>query len=188
MTPNELVLEHAHIPQVIASDWRKRAPRLDFDDLTGALNLALVKAAHAYDPTRGDFRAYAFLRCRGAAVDYLRDQDHLPRYVRQAIKRGDVDDAGTLARPLSLEACLDAGIEPTDLADFTTAADRAADRPRLRAALAALPERHRAVVIARYWHETPLADLAAALGVHPSRVSQLATEALHRMRATMGIA
>lgn len=186
MRPNDLVVQHANVPSIVAEDWRRRAPGLDVDDLTGDLNLALVRAAHSFDPDKGDFRPYAFQRVRGAALDHMRERDHVTRSDRQAIKRGDAEDAGVLARPVSLDLCMEAGLDVEEPGDFTSHIERTVDTlPRLRAALDALPDRHRETVVARFWHEEPIADIADRFGVHPSRVSQLTAEAVRRMRKAM---
>ena len=55
----------------------------------------------------------------------------------------------------------------------------------LRAALAALPERHRVVAEGIYLRQRPMAELAAELGVTESRVSQVRTEAMELLRDGM---
>jgi RNA polymerase sigma factor for flagellar operon FliA len=53
---------------------------VDHDDLLGAGREGLFDAARKYDSTRGiPFRAYANLRVRGAILDGVRNQAHLPR-------------------------------------------------------------------------------------------------------------
>ncbi len=52
----------------------------------------------------------------------------------------------------------------------------------LQAALAALPERLRAVAVGVYLEQRPMAEIAAELGVTESRVSQLRSEALVMLR------
>ncbi len=55
----------------------------------------------------------------------------------------------------------------------------------LRASLAALPERLRAIVVGTFLEQRPMAEIAAELGVTESRVSQLRTEALGLLRDAM---
>ena len=52
----------------------------------------------------------------------------------------------------------------------------------LHHAIDALPERLRTVVTAYFFHERPMTDIAAELGVTESRVSQLRAEALVLLR------
>ena len=52
----------------------------------------------------------------------------------------------------------------------------------LRAALHLLPERHRLVLVGLYFEDKGCAELAELLGVSPSRVSQLRSEAVDMVR------
>jgi RNA polymerase sigma factor for flagellar operon FliA len=52
----------------------------------------------------------------------------------------------------------------------------------LRHAVEALPDRLRVVIIGYFFEERPMAEIAAALGVTESRVSQLRSEALNLLR------
>jgi len=55
----------------------------------------------------------------------------------------------------------------------------------LHAAVGALPERLRVVVTGYFLHERPMAEIAAALGVSESRISQLRAEAVALLRDGM---
>jgi len=55
----------------------------------------------------------------------------------------------------------------------------------LHDALAELPERLRSVVVAYFFEQVPQQDIAASLGVTPSRVSQLQAEALRLLHAAL---
>jgi RNA polymerase sigma factor for flagellar operon FliA len=63
----------------------------------------------------------------------------------------------------------------------TTILDRE-QRGYLVDAVAALPDRLRAVIVGYFFEERPLQDVAAELGVSPSRASQLQSEALALLR------
>jgi RNA polymerase sigma factor for flagellar operon FliA len=58
-------------------------------------------------------------------------------------------------------------------------------RGYLAAALAALPERLKVVVVASYLHERRLLEIADELGVTESRVSQMRTQALGLLRQAL---
>jgi RNA polymerase sigma factor (sigma-70 family) len=89
--------------------------------------------------------------------------------------------------PLSLDAPLppEAGHAPhggDDPADVVVAV---AQRRRIRAAIDALPQRQRAIVLAHYFHERPLRALSDDMRVSPQRVSQLHLAAIERMRRAL---
>jgi RNA polymerase sigma factor FliA len=68
--------------------------------------------------------------------------------------------------------------------------DEEADRRRLLAAVAdatkQLPARLQHVLALYYQEDCNLAEVGAVLGVSESRISQLHTEAMHRLRASLG--
>jgi RNA polymerase sigma factor (sigma-70 family) len=60
-----------------------------------------------------------------------------------------------------------------------------AERLRIRAAIDALPERQRKIVVAHYFAEEPLRAISDELRVSPQRISQLHVAAIGRMRRTL---
>ena len=56
----------------------------ELDELVGAGTVGLIQAADSFDRSRGlSFSTYAVPRIRGAILDELRKQDHVPRNVRR---------------------------------------------------------------------------------------------------------
>ncbi len=63
---------------------RKLSNELDHDELVGAGTLGLMAAMNSFDANRGlAFSTFAVPRIRGAILDELRRQDHVPRSVRR---------------------------------------------------------------------------------------------------------
>ena len=63
--------------------------------------------------------------------------------------------------------------------------ERAEVRDRIRAALAALPERERTVVGRYYYGESTMKEIGGEIGVNESRVSQLHARAIARLRGLL---
>lgn len=62
-------------------------PNVEFDDLVSFGIFGLMDAIDKFDPERGiKFETYAIARIRGAIMDGLRDNDWVPRSVRQKAK------------------------------------------------------------------------------------------------------
>ncbi len=81
-------------------------PLASREDLEGAGLVGLVEALNAYDPEGGaSFMTYAYLRVRGAVIDYLRSLD-----VLSLDKRRKVAEAGRVAEALRQEL----SAEPSD--------------------------------------------------------------------------
>ena len=63
---------------------RHLADQADLDELVSAGTLGLMSAAESFDASRGlAFSTFAVPRIRGAMLDELRRQDHVPRSVRR---------------------------------------------------------------------------------------------------------
>ena len=64
---------------------------VEFDDLVGYGQFGLLDAINKYDPDKNvKFKTYAVTRIRGAIFDELREQDWVPRSVRQ--KSREIED------------------------------------------------------------------------------------------------
>jgi RNA polymerase sigma factor for flagellar operon FliA len=79
-------LVEAYMPLVrsVADQLAMRLPRtVDGEDLRGAGVFGLFKAVENFDPERNvKFETYCRLRVRGAMIDFLRQQDWIPREAR----------------------------------------------------------------------------------------------------------
>jgi RNA polymerase sigma factor for flagellar operon FliA len=63
---------------------RRLSTAVDIDELVSAGTIGLIQAVDAFDPKRGlSFSTFAVPRIRGAMLDELRRQDHVPRSVRR---------------------------------------------------------------------------------------------------------
>lgn len=158
------------------------------------------------------FGAYARRRILGAFADEMRSMDWASRGIRKRIKEttavrdtltarlgrvAGVDEiAATMGLPRAavVEALDDAARTVTSIDDATVLEvpsgmilpDEAAvlreRRDVLERAVAALPERMRAIVQAVYIEERPVKEIAAELGVSHSAVSQQRAEAIRLLR------
>jgi RNA polymerase sigma factor (sigma-70 family) len=92
--------------------------------------------------------------------------------------------------PLSLDAPFPAGerLELDRGGDPQELVVAAADRERIRGAVAALSPRQREIVLAHYYRERSLRSLGAPLGISPQRVSQLLLAAIRRVLAVLATA
>ncbi|HXG45119.1 MAG TPA: FliA/WhiG family RNA polymerase sigma factor [Gemmatimonadales bacterium] len=207
-----LVRQHLPLVRRLAYDLSRRLPSsVEVDELVSAGSLGLLQAIDRFEPSRGlAFSTFATPRIRGAMLDALRASSHAPRAVRvrrrqvaAAAERltarlGRAPDPQEMAAALALDAetygrwvrdiaALEA--VPLDLAEaerfLTVAGGEAEEGPMseaLEAALARLPERERQVLALYYFEDLPQREIARVLGVTESRVSQLHTRAVHRLR------
>ena len=225
---NALLTENLSLVHHVARQLaRGLAAGTSVDELVSAGTLGLISALESFDVTRGlAFSTNAVTRIRGAILDELRRQDHVPRSVRR--KTRDMASAReTLAHTFGRaprdrevaehlevdidtmwrwQADVDAAVhvplerQPRDSdtpafapADYLTATDDNADTRLarcealeiLREAIAGLKEQERTVLSLSYFEELRLNEIAEILGLTDSRVSQIRTRALRRLRETM---
>jgi RNA polymerase sigma factor for flagellar operon FliA len=144
-----------------------------FDELCALANAGLAEAAERYDPARGaTFATFAWYRIQGAIVDGLRRSSQ-----RRAAPAPRVVSLDTL-RDRGFDAAGDAPGPGDDL-------DRARRNARLRAAIAELPDRPRALVTKHYFEGKSLLEAGAELGVSKSWASRLHNQAVDRLRAAL---
>ena len=85
---DELIIAYAgNVRFVAQSVLSKLASHIELDDLTSVGIIGLMDAIEKFDPSRDNkFKTYADFRIRGAILDFLRDQDWVPRSVRDRAK------------------------------------------------------------------------------------------------------
>jgi RNA polymerase sigma factor (sigma-70 family) len=77
LTPEELVIEHLGLVEILADVAARRLPRwLDRDDLVQTGRIGLLQAAERYEPERGTFRTFASMRILGAIYDAFRRKNY----------------------------------------------------------------------------------------------------------------
>jgi RNA polymerase sigma factor for flagellar operon FliA len=164
---------------------------VDTDDLVSSGVLGLAEAFDRYDSSRGvAFEAFAIPRVKGAIIDAIRAADWVPRKARQRSR--------LTGEPVALLVSIDESRSHFDSDGDGSTAERIADdhlpepgadllaaenRRELVGALNRLPERERMIVTLHYFERVALQDIARALNVTESRVSQLHTRALRMLRS-----
>jgi RNA polymerase sigma-70 factor (ECF subfamily) len=133
------------------------------EDLCQDAFLRVVKAAERWEP-RATFRTWVFAMARNLAVDEAR---------RQAFRRAEpLDDPARAA-------------EPSDAPGPDRAAEGALLRPKLEAALAALPDEQREVFLLREHAGLKFAEIAEVTGVAENTVKSRMRYALEALRARL---
>ena len=211
---NEQIAAHLPLVKRIALHLLARLPSsVELDDLQQAGLLGLLSAVRSYSPDQGaSFETYAGIRIKGAMLDELRKLSWAPRSVRkmaQAVRdvearnNAQASDAeiaqemgvgldeyhSMLAETASCQLLFieDAGIEDDQEADENPAEMMEDERFRsaLTEVIVGLPERERMVMALYYQDELNLKEVGLVLEVSESRVSQIHSQALTRIRAKM---
>jgi RNA polymerase sigma factor for flagellar operon FliA len=115
---NLLVSAYYPMAERLAEKMRAGLPdSVDVDDLKQEAAIGLMQAIGALDPAKiGAFSTFAPLRIRGAMLDFLRDNDHLPRVSRNRHNQYLEAKAKLLARtgqqPTPEEIAEEMGLDP----------------------------------------------------------------------------
>lgn len=225
---NQVIMDYAPLIKYIAQKIAARLPsNIDLDDLFSAGVIGLMDAIDKYDPSRDNkFKTYAEFRIRGAILDELRNQDWVPRSVRESNKkeeRARVELEHRLGRPpsekeiaeflempleeyhertgrtrvsmLSLEelggaaasdkkSLLECLENPNSKNPFTQLKAKGV-REIIMKTVEELPEKQKLVLSLYYYEDLNLKEIGRILDVTESRVSQLHTQAVQKMRSKL---
>ena len=225
----KLLNEHLGLVHHVARQLsRTLAAEADFDELVSSGVMGLMNALDSFDHSRGlAFSTFAAPRIRGAILDDLRRQDHVPRSLRrksreiaaarEALTRADAEppsdralaehmniDVETLWRwKAEIEGIHHVSIEPTGPSGERTGTNPGAflasetdqiiedqltaqeEVGVLRNAILELKEQERVVLSLYYFEELKLHEIAAILELTESRISQIRSKAILKLRAKM---
>jgi RNA polymerase sigma factor (sigma-70 family) len=177
MNNEALVTENLDLPAGLARTVFRLFPAaVEVEDLVGAGRVALVEAAQRYEPARGDFRAYASARVRGAMLDAVRSSNVVGR---RAYAKGVRVSVGSLAAPIQPGG---EGTLEEIIPDPRPSVEEIVEQRAQLAEILSLPEREREVVlrVASGEHQSEIAD---SMSVSSSRVGQITARATERLGA-----
>ena len=178
----EINSNETELVQRIAGSLVRHLPsHIERDELIALGYLGMVEAQRRFDPARGvPFSSFAAGRIRGAMLDWLRQLDPVSRDERSRLRSSDAQASVTL-------------VDMTH-ADERPAPGRGADeeleRSELKAqlwrALGKLTKRERFVVQRHFFEEQSLRCVGAELGVGESRICQIVSAVVARLRTLVG--
>jgi RNA polymerase sigma factor for flagellar operon FliA len=153
-------------------DWAPRAVRRLRRDVDGAI--ATLRRTLGREPQAAEIAAQLGV----AEAEYDRMLDQLRSAELATIRQQGVDAEG--------RTTLEVEIEPAEWPSARL--ERQELRELLARAVGELPERERHILALYYEEELTLAEIGEVIGVGESRVSQLRTQAIARLRASLGAA
>lgn len=220
----ELIIKYMPLVKVIAGRMAIYfGSNVEYDDLVSYGSLGLLDAIEKFDYQKGvKFETYAYNRIKGAIIDNIRDQDWVPRSVRQKAKEIErafieIEKEGKIATDqevaqkigvsieeyqklkekinsgmiVSLENFLEQNYEIKigGLEDFTSHPDVFVENEELkeilRKEIESLAENERMVITLYYFEELSIKEISKIMGVSESRISQLHTRALLKLRSKL---
>jgi len=192
-TKKELVLEHLPLVKKVANKIYNRIPEgvVDFEELVNTGVIGLIKAIDRYDEKRAKFSTYAYIKIRGEILDYLRKLDFLPRSVRGKIKKGEVEDLKEeIVSFISIEEKLFSESDRFTIKDTLVSSNPTPEeelilndmKSRLADAISRLSDREKLILQLIFVEELDLKSISEILGISVSRVSQIKTAALKKLK------
>ena len=210
----QLVLAYSPLVKFVAGRMSSGLPaHIEEADLISYGLLGLIGAIERFDPSREiKFETFAVARIKGSIIDELRSLDWVPRSVRAKAREIEaaqtklemtLDDFqesllqisnSTVVALDELWTVSDASGDQVSLLDTMkdpNAVDPAKElgvselKDRLAHAISRLPEREKLVIALYYYENLTLREIGEVLGVTESRVSQLHTKAVLRLKARL---
>ncbi|NPA53709.1 MAG: sigma-70 family RNA polymerase sigma factor [Aquificae bacterium] len=196
-TKDQIILENLPLVKKVASKIYYRLPKgeIDFDELVNTGIIGLMKAIDRYDKDKAKFSTYAYIKIRGEILDYLRSLDVMPRSMREKIKEENLEEGKNLplsktAIMVSIEKAIVNGDEEFRIVD-TLVSNRISPeeevikediRDKLLQAIEMLNEKEQIALQMLYFEEKSLQEVANVLNVSVSRVSQIKSEAVKKLK------
>ena len=199
----QLIIEYAPLVKLVAGKLSMYLGyNVEFDDLVGYGVFGLIDAIDKFDYGKGvKFETYASLRIRGAILDQIRKMDWIPRTVRQ--KQKELDGAyrkieERTGKPATDEQVAEElGISVDELDDLQNETkvtnmqpEKVVEKSELKRllleVLQTLTDKEKKVITLYYYEELTLKEISRVLEVSESRVSQLHSKALIKMKQRLG--
>lgn len=196
-TRKELVIENLPLVRKVASRIYSRIPEgvVEFEDLVNTGVIGLIKAIDNYDSKKAKFSTYAYIKIRGEILDYLRKLDFLPRSVREKLKNGAASEIREeVISLISIEEKLFGNSERYSLKDVISSEEPEPEELLLKedakrilsSAISKLSDKEQLVLQLIFVEELDLKSISEILGVSVSRVSQIKTGALKKLKKLIG--
>ena len=173
-----------HATAIFAAVYRLTSDRGTAEEVVQETFLTLWNRAETFDPATGSLASWLHAIARNRAIDRLRAIARRPALVDMtSIAAPDEDQSGALER-LATRGSVVAGSVPATLPEEAVTA--ASVRDALRAAVAAMPEDERTVILLAYQDDLSQTEIAERLGWPLGTVKTRTRRALHRLRTALG--
>ena len=175
----QLIAEYAQLVKLVAGRLSMYLGyNVEYDDLVGYGIFGLIDAIDKFDYSKNvKFESYASLRIRGAILDELNSWQGQTK-ASNLISLDEYTETGSEAKIES--------VTNTHFDQPEEVLEKEELKIKLTEAINSLTEKERNVITLYYYEEMTLKEISLVLNVSESRVSQLHTKALGRMRKTLG--
>ena len=199
----QIIIEYSQLVKLVAGRLSMYLGyTVEYEDLVSYGIFGLIDAIDKFDCDKNvKFETYASLRIRGAILDQIRKMDWIPRSVRQKQKRIDAayskieTEYGRTATDEELAAEMEISLDEfyawqgqTKITNLVSLDELEKEEltGMIAESLDQLTEKEKKVVMLYYYEDMTLKEISAVLEVSESRVSQLHTKALAKMKKNLG--
>ena len=192
------ILENTPLVKKVASKIYFSLPKdagIEFDELVNTGIIGLIKAIDKFDASKAKFSTYAYIKIRGEILDYLRTLHIVPRGMREKIKKEKIEEGkelplSNLTLLISMEKAIGEDEGSSKLIDIMINDELSPEEQAISSqisdvlleAIATLSEKEQKTLQMFYFEEREPKEIAEVLGVTQSRVSQIKSQALGKLR------
>jgi RNA polymerase sigma factor for flagellar operon FliA len=193
----QIILDNTALVKKVASKIYFKLPRdagIEFDELVNTGIIGLIKAIDKFDASKAQFSTYAYIKIRGEILDYLRSLHILPRSMREKIKKekeeGKDIPLSNLAIMISMEKALGPDEGSSKLIDIMISDDIGPEDQAISSqmtellieAMEQLNDKEKRTLQMFFFEEREPKEIAKSLGISQSRVSQIKTQAINKLK------
>ena len=193
----QIILENTPLVKKVASKIFFKLPRdagIEFDELVNTGIIGLIKAIDKFDESKAQFSTYAYIKIRGEILDYLRSLHIMPRSMREKIRKekeeGKDVPLSNLAIMISMEKAIGGDDNSLRLIDVIVSEDLSPEDQAIHSqigekiveAMEQLSEKERRTLQMFFFEEKEPKEIASALGISQSRVSQIKSQAIKKLK------
>ncbi len=193
----QIILENTALVKKVASKIFFKLPRdagIEFDELVNTGIIGLIKAIDKFDENKAKFSTYAYIKIRGEILDYLRSLHIMPRSMREKIKKekeeGKDIPLSNLAIMISMDKAISSEDESMRLIDVMVSDDIGPEEQAISSqvgdllveAMEQLSEKEKRTLQMFFFEEREPKEIAHSLGISQSRVSQIKTQAIKKLK------
>jgi RNA polymerase sigma factor FliA len=196
---NELILKYEYLVLAAARKLSQFNRHLSVDEMRSLGFEGLVRSVERFDTAKGNsFSTFAYIRIRGSILDHIRTLSDNSRLYASRIKNvrlleqtlGHTPTDEEIQESLGYKRLidntpqrLDDGVRGMRLSDSLEASSRIGNGiDEAKYLLNGLNKRERLVVIMYFWEGHTMKQIGADLGLSESRISQMMTNLIPRIR------
>ncbi|BCD61857.1 RNA polymerase sigma factor for flagellar operon FliA [Nitratiruptor sp. YY08-26] len=196
----QIILDNTPLVKKVASKIFFKLPRdagIEFDELVNTGIIGLIKAIDKFDESKAQFSTYAYIKIRGEILDYLRSLHIMPRSMREKIKKekeeGKDIPLSNLAIMISMDKAIGSGDDSMRLIDVMISDDIGPEDQAISSqvgdlitmAMEQLSEKEKRTLQMFFFEEREPKEIAQTLGISQSRVSQIKTQAIKKLKTIL---